>query len=232
MIIWYTIGNGEELDCMLYKRDEKGRFAESKRDLTGTKFNYLTVVGFSHRKGAHYYWDCTCQCGNKITTRQDSLKSSKTQSCGCLVAEKNGKHLKSHKRIYYIWEGMKSRCLYPKNASYKYYGGKGIRVCDEWLEFDNFYDWAIKNGYKKNLSIDRIDSGGDYCPSNCKWVTLSENSQKTGKEIPIIVTFPDGKRKKYRNVSVFCKEEALPRTSVYRNLKKGTHYKGYLIECN
>lgn len=88
-------------------------------------------------------------------------------------------HNLSETRLYRIWNNMKQRCYNEKNISYKYYGGKGIEICSEWLRsFKSFYDWAMENGYEENLSIDRIDSNSGYFPRNCRWVTLEENGRR------------------------------------------------------
>jgi hypothetical protein len=81
-------------------------------------------------------------------------------------------------RLYHVWKSMIHRCTNPKNPAYKYYGGKGICVCQEWLIFEAFFNWAITNGYRQNLTIDRIDSNGDYMPGNCEWVTRNFNSSR------------------------------------------------------
>lgn len=223
---------GRKIDSMP-KRDENGRFIKQEpEDLTGNIFNDLTVIDYAYTKHRSAYYKCKCVCGNETTVRKTRLKNGLTKSCGCRVTKVNGKHLQSDTRIYHVWEGMKQRCYNKNNSKYNIYGGKGIEVCEDWHEFEPFYNWAIENGYKKGLSIDRIDSEGDYKPSNCKWVSIAENSQKTNKEIPIIVTFPSGKIKEYRNISKFCKEQNLPHTSVNRNLKKGTEYRGFKIEYN
>ena len=86
------------------------------------------------------------------------------------------------KRIYSIWHNMKNRCYYKKCEKYKYYGGRGITVCDEWKNnFKKFHDWAINNGYKDNLSIDRIDCSLNYCPENCRWVDMEMQNNNTSK---------------------------------------------------
>lgn len=97
---------------------------------------------------------------------------------------------KEHKRLYWIWQDMKKRCFNPKNKNYKWYGSKGIKVCDEWKNnYQNFKDWALSNGYTDKLTIDRIDSKKDYEPLNCQWITQSENSKKmqTQKENIILI---------------------------------------------
>ena len=88
----------------------------------------------------------------------------------------------SKNRLYRIWHNMKARCYNPNFNKYKYYGGKGIIVCDEWrTDFLKFRDWALNNGYADNLTIDRIDSNKNYCPENCRWITLTENTLLSNK---------------------------------------------------
>lgn len=103
----------------------------------------------------------------------------------------SGHHLKKHglatTKIYHIFWGMLNRCYKETNSAYEYYGGKGIKVCEEWNGFDkfmNFYEWAMGNGYKEGLQLDRIDNDKDYCPENCRWVTAEENArnQKVRKD--------------------------------------------------
>lgn len=151
------------------------------KDLIGKTFGRLTVIGrSSNDKRGKSRWECRCECGNIKTILADSLVSGKTKSCGCYrkeTAPRNNpaKHGMSRTRLWTIWCGMKSRCYYPKNIAYKDYGGRGIRVCDEWLhDFVSFLNWSMKNGYAENLTIDRIDCNGNYDPSNCKWSTYEE----------------------------------------------------------
>lgn len=154
------------------------------QDLTGQKFGRLTVLQYEYFKlyknrTKHYYWRCRCECGNEKIINGISLKKGVTKSCGCLQKEQTSNKNKTHgltdSRLFIIWANIKARCYNKNNPSYKNYGNRGIKMYQEWLnDFMNFYNWAITNGYKENLTIDRIDVNGNYEPNNCRWITNKE----------------------------------------------------------
>ena len=162
-------------------------------ELSGKRFGRLTVIEKNGRKNGSILWKCKCDCGNTAIISGTSLKNGNTKSCGCLhremLAKRNKKNAKyggvQNERLYGVWHSMKQRCYDSNRKDYPRYGARGIRVCDDWFEnYSAFKEWALKNGYKRGLQIDRINNDGNYTPKNCRWVPPRENSlNKSNKTI-------------------------------------------------
>lgn len=145
----------------------------------GEKYGNLTLIE-KVRIRNHTWLVFMCDCGNTIKIRDDKLIKRKDKSCGCVR--------KTRRRLKNIYYGIISRTTNPKISCYKNYGGRGIKVCEDWIHnFNSFYNWAIKNGYRDDLTIDRIDNDGNYCPENCRWITHKE--QQRNKRNNKIVSF-------------------------------------------
>ena len=160
-------------------------------DLTGQRFGYLTALNVDSCKNKNAMWVCRCDCGKIVSVESQKLRNGNTQSCGCkrgkIKIETSGTHGKTKTRLYRIWHSMKSRCDYDFKGSERYHG-RGIKVCDEWKDsFEAFYEWAAANGYSDKLTIDRIDSNGNYEPSNCRWTDklTQDNNRNSNKKIEI-----------------------------------------------
>lgn len=163
------------------------------KDLTGRKFHRLTAISRAHNSRSNQtQWLCRCDCGNEIVVRSASLLNGHTKSCGCYNDEirkintDQTTHGMSHTRIYHIWSKMKDRCLNPNARIYKYYGGKGVSMYEDWMDFENFYRWAIEHGYNDSLSIDRIDVDGNYNPSNCRWADKITQMNNTSRNVRVM----------------------------------------------
>jgi hypothetical protein len=161
-------------------------------DLKGRRFSRLFVLEFAGIDRHHNsLWKCLCSCGNIKVIKGRNLIIKKNKSCGCLKKELNsgittdGNGKKN--KLYQVWSSMKCRCLNPLDKAFVNYGGRGIKVCDEWLEFKPFLDWSMISGYKKGLTIERKDNDGNYCPDNCTWI--SKSMQSKNRRGLIIITF-------------------------------------------
>ncbi len=186
-------------------------------DLTGIKFGRLTPITHFHiegRKGV--FWECLCDCGNKVVVAADDLrrKHGPTKSCGCLKRERLTKHGKCNTRLHSIWSGMRQRCNDPSFHAYRLYGALGIKVCEEWEDFAIFYSWAINNGYKDNLTLDRIDNYSGYSPDNCRWVTPRDQMQNLKHNV--IIYYNDEKL----NLAQLARKLDLPYNKVYNKYLK------------
>lgn len=155
-------------------------------DLVGKKYGRLTVIEYvSQNHRGKSMWKCQCDCGNTSVVLGTRLTSGHTKSCGCYsedaIKSRVTTHGMSKTRLYNIWRGMLKRCGYEKATSYKNYGAKGIRVCEEWHDFEKFQKWAMVNGYSDDLTLDRADNRGDYTPENCRWVDMKTQLRNTSR---------------------------------------------------
>lgn len=154
-------------------------------DLTGQRFGRLTVVAECGRRNGSVTWKCQCDCGNVTEARSNHLRRGLIRSCGCLNKEVITKNGQSRTHLYHVWQCIKDRCLNKNYAYWKNYGGRGVTVCEEWRDFEKFRKWAMENGYREGLTIDRINNDGNYEPSNCRWTDQKTQTRNRRSNVPI-----------------------------------------------
>lgn len=163
-----------------------------KIDITDKRFGKLLVIKQSDQRNSSndILWECICDCGNKKSITSGSLRHGSSKSCGCMQGRPT--HGDSGTRIRAIWNNMMRRCYNESDRQYHRYGGRGIKVCIEWKDYFKFKEWAYANGYRNDLTIERINVNKGYNPKNCKWATHKEqnNNRSTNRFVTI-----DGIRK-------------------------------------
>lgn len=199
--------------------------------IKGKKYGRLTIIRESsptYRKNgdAVRMVECLCKCGSICCVPFINLRNGISKSCGCLakdkLTERSLTHGLAHKHpLYEVWRGIKQRCYNSNASTYKDYGGRGISICSEWSNnFSSFYKWSIEHGWKKGLSIDRIDNAGNYCPENCRYVNniIQARNKRSNKEI-------EYQGQKWHSLAEFCEKYNLN----YKNMQQRL-YRGYTLE--
>lgn len=208
----------------------------------GNKVHTLTVlddfVCIHTKHGTKYKLLCRCDCGSEHYYFAEALQKRRVDYCvDCRpLGIRNTK-------LYHVYHGMLQRCYNKKSPSFGNYGRAGISVCDEWRNsYDEFFKWAMANGYREGLTIDRIDSAGNYEPGNCRWITLSENSARANvnrqknhtKLHNITAESSDGEIIVITNIAKFCREHNLNVSNVNAAIRGRIRnlYRGWYFTCD
>jgi len=182
----------EKLGSRLVSGKTKSCGCKRSINLAGKVVGYWTVLKEVPCDAKYRKWLCRCTCGVEKEVFATSLNYDKSSSCGCMNMELteergkdgcfSGKHLLSKHPLYNVRNGMMHRCNNSNNKAYRWYGAKGVKVCDEWSgSFEFFLNWASNNGWEPGLTIDRIDPEGNYGPDNCRWISRAENASRAGR---------------------------------------------------
>ena len=164
-------------------------------DMTGKRYGRLEVLKRGENVGDRVGWICRCDCGTVKTISGDMLRKGLVISCGCyrkeISTQRATKHSQCGSRLYMTYHNMKKRCYNPNSDHYKWYGAENKHICDEWMGekgFENFSDWALKNGYSEELTIDRKDNNKGYSPDNCRWVTPKQNCRNKRNNHYVVIS--------------------------------------------
>lgn len=200
----------------------KSKHSHNFIDMSGKTYGRLFVFSYNGTKNRKSQWLCRCICGNEVVVDGYRLRTGKTKSCGCLSKEcskiRATKHGLSGSKLYFLHNSMIQRCYNKNSTEYKNYGGRGIRVCDEWkgrVGFLNFYEWAIFNGYSEKLTLDRIDVNGNYEPNNCRWATQKEQMNNT--RFNFLVEFNG----EIHTLKEWSEKVEIPYKTLHKRLKSG-----------
>lgn len=208
-----SLAGGQRLG---YYIDVSKSWSRKPVEMVGRRFGALTVLRRAESKSLHVRWRCACDCGGEKDVLGFYLRNGQTQSCGCgVVGPKANFHNRSKHPLYMTQQGMISRCERPWNVGYKDYGGRGIKVCDDWHDIEKFIAWGEANGWKPGLTIERKDVNGDYCPENCCWIPRSRQTSNTRRTVWFEV---DGKR---MTMAEAARAKGLLRATVQLRLKSG-----------
>ena len=199
---------------------------------SGTRFGRLTVVKDLGRADNKHYALCKCDCGNEVKAPIYNLNSGKTISCGCYAKEKTISRSTTHglsnkSPLYDVWKSMKERCYNPNNHAFSDYGGRNISICEEWKnDYKSFYLWATENGWKRGLTIDRIDNNKGYCPENCRLADrfTQARNKRNNKEI-------SHKGVVWHCLAQFCEDKNLDYKIVQRRLYRGNSLEKAIINA-
>lgn len=240
----YLLRSGKKTNCGCDPKFNSGRFVkgEGLKDITGKRFGKLTVIRIDRVENKRSYWWVKCDCGTVKSVRGDTLKV--ITSCGCDKKKQDiinlnitNHHELTYHPAYHIWNNMISRCDNPADHAYADYGGRGIMVCDEWRDIRKFCEWADKNGFKggQNLSIERIDVNGNYCPDNCCWIPRSKQPRNRRCSIRLEINGEEKPLREWAEIYGFTDKEYQKITQRYRAghrdpeylFFKGKHKTGY-----
>ena len=188
-------------------------------DMTGQRYGKLVAIKRvpipEHIKSRSAWWLFKCDCGKEVEINSLHVRNGHIKSCGCWQRERLTTHGMTNTILFGKWNRMLERCRNKNRRDYKNYGGRGIRVCDEWKNnFMSFYNWAIDSGYKEGLTIDRIDTNGNYEPSNCRWATPKE--QANNRRTSVFLTY-NGET---HTVSQWAEIQHIPRDTLDRRMRR------------
>lgn len=160
----------------------------------GDRFGRLTFLGETEKRWKRTYGKFRCDCGNEKFIRLDGVSHGNTKSCGCMYNERKNKvglDSATYEILYNVWRNMMRRCEDETSDRFYTYGERGITVCEEWHDFRTFAKWAVENGWKRGLSIERKTLDGNYCPDNCTFITMAEQARNKTSNIRIVIDGDD-----------------------------------------